>query len=388
MPIHAAIAVIRAKQTALPENDLERATLQAEIASEYARAGMPREGLEAVRSGISMIDAHDANQALTARGDLYNAAAMCHYARNDFLMSIASGVDAYQIFHRQGDDARMGHALTTLASACMEVQAPDLAEQALNGCLSIALKTGDQFLEARARNTLGMLLGDAGRFDEAETHLLASKEILVMLGRRAQTPKVIGNIGNLYKKRALEDRRLGQHDQARYWFDRAVAMVQDGFDAAEANDNKFDAADKMGSLGEYYFLMENFDLAKDAFVRALVYANEIQHLHTIAESHLFLGRVSQREGNHVEAEKQLRIALDRAKQAELRKLIREAHRELADCLSAQGRESDAATHAAAADEANAVSDSNNFEAQREIRAMWSHVFSQHPLLKTLETTRG
>ena len=61
----------------------------------------------------------------------------------------------------------------------------DLAEQALCGCMKIAVKVGDDFLLARAQNTFGIILGDMRRYGEAESYFVSAIDNLERIGRIA-----------------------------------------------------------------------------------------------------------------------------------------------------------------------------------------------------------
>jgi tetratricopeptide (TPR) repeat protein len=378
MPQPNAVSALLEKLGTLPTGERDAAVpLLSELASEYARAGMPREGLEAVKRALAMAstDANPGGRALA-----YEAAAMCHYARSDYLMAISSGIDAYSAFVKAGDEARVGHILTTIATACKEIDAIDLAVDALNGCLRIALKTGDQFLEARVRNTLGLVLGDMHRFDEARRHLNGAKSLTESLGRPTAAAKVEGNLGNVHKKEAILMRAQGDIAGAERQLRQAIALVTRSMDDALAQNNVFDGADKAGALGELYYLLGDNTASRHHVERCLQLAGEIKHAHLVAEGHLFLGRLFMREPAFVEAEREFRMALEKSKASEIRKLQYEAHVELAKCLAEAGRHADASTHNAAAEESAALTASNNREAQREVRTMWKRVFSQHPLI--------
>ena len=177
-----------------------RAELLCEIAHQYARAGLPRDGLDAVKSAIEIAQEH---QLPLAKAGALNAGAICYYVRGDYLMAIACGIDAYVGFAAEHHHSGGGHALTTIAAACKDVSAFDLAEQVLRGCMNIADRANDPFLCARAQNTLAELVGDMGRFDEAEK-LLA--DALTNVGSNCQDhiAKVTGNRCRLYKKRAVD----------------------------------------------------------------------------------------------------------------------------------------------------------------------------------------
>jgi tetratricopeptide (TPR) repeat protein len=382
VPIIPAIATVRRRLDEVAE-PLPRAQLLSEIALEYARHGMPREGLESVKHALALISLDGERASADSdyvRAVALNAAAICHYTRTDYLMSIASGLDSYQLFKRLNNASKMGHALATLATACQEV-ADDVAEDALLGCLIIAERVTDNFLAARVHNSLGMLKCAQSRFDEAEHHYEESSSLLLAEGQTAQRPRLTANFATLYRRRAEAASAAGDLALRDSWLTQAFVTLRIGLESAVNEKNAFDAAEKSRLLGELYLSMDRLLEAKNEFATALQYAKELRHQPTLAEIQLFMGRTLMKEKNIAGAEKALRAALAFAKVAEIRRVSQECHEELAECLNAQSRFNDAATHNAASDEIRTAIEATNEEAKREAVAVWKRIQREHPLLK-------
>jgi tetratricopeptide (TPR) repeat protein len=373
------IAALHKRLEALPEtvSPRERTKTLVELAIECARAGLPREGLDAVKEAarLAQINGFDMEQA-----EAMSAASMCHYFRGDFLMAIVCGLDAYQGFAARNDLAQMGHALTPIAASCEEIEAPDLAVEALEGCLTIAGRLTDHFLKARTHNTLGVVLGDIGRFDDAERHFHAARAILEATQDGVHLPKVIANLGHLNRKRADAAIARGDSEAVAPLLRKGIELLQLGLNAAEEDANAYETADKMGTLGELYFLLGEYTIARDRVQRARDLGQTLKHHHIVIETTITLARIEMAENKLVEAERQFRAALDLARQAENKPLQLQVYRRLAECYQHMGRSIDAAAQTALAHELGSSIDQTNKEAQREARVLWRRYFSQHPLI--------
>jgi tetratricopeptide (TPR) repeat protein len=380
----ARIAALVDTLTAQPahERPRERAQTLARLAMEYAYAGLPIEGLDAVKEALSLAGSHD---FAFERAEALASAAMCHHMRVDHMMSIACGFDAYQGFAALNEYGRMGHQLITLAAACRDLQAHDLAEAALNGCLIIAERINDKMLEARTHNVLGLTFRDCRRFDAAEREFVLSRDCLILLGEWLHVPKVTANIGVLFRERADVAIAAGDGVLAKHLLQQAIKHMRDGLQAALSDDNKFEIADKTGSIGQYYFLLNDFSTARVLVTQSLEMGLELKHARLIADGHLWLGQIEMGAKQLPLAEQHLRAAMDRARHAGLKSIQQAAHLQLSKCYLAMGRPDDAAAQGALSAELQAAFIQANLEAQRELRMMWHEHLSQHPMMKTKST---
>ncbi len=361
----------------------ERASTLAHLAMEYAYAGLPREGLVAVKEVLALAAIHG---LAFERAEALASAAMCHHIRVDHMMSIACGFDAYQGFAALNEFSRMGHQLITLAAACRDLRATDLAEQALRGCLTIAERADDKMLEARTRNVLGLTFTDAGRFDDAESEFRLSRQCLIERGDLIHVPKVTANIGVLFRRRAEAAIVANDNALAETLFNSAIQYTREGLQAALNDNNKFEVADKTGSIGQYYFYLGDFVTARLLVAQSLEMGRELKHARLIVDGELWLGQIALGNAQFIDAETHLCLAIDRARRAELRSLQQTAHEQLAACFRATDRISEAHAQAALAAEMGAAFNHANQEAQRELRMMWRDHLSHHPMIAATHET--
>lgn len=371
---------IGALRAALAEGHLgveSRILWLCELARQSARTGLADEGLQYVKEAIELAEAH---QYVEEKANGLDAAAMCHYYRGDHLMAIACGIDAYQGYAEFQRYAKMGHVLTSVASSFAEVKAMDLAEQALRGCLNIAIRLDDDFLLARTQNTLGITLGELHRFDEADVFLCAAIENIGRLGKLEHIQKIMINRGNLHKTNAELLMSQNDHDGAKKCLRNAIALVQDGLGAANVADNNLQMAEKAASLGEYYFLLGEYDAANTHIEAALARSRLIEHAPITAEAMLYLGQIAQMKGNLADAVNWLRQGLTIAKERELKTLRPRLHEALSSALNKAGQKADADGHRDAANEWRSHLTKTNRDIGREARGIWLTHFSQHPLI--------
>lgn len=359
------------------ERPRDRARTLARLAMEYAYAGLPREGLTAVKEALSLAHAHN---LIFERAEAFASAAMCHHVRVDHMMSIACGFDAYQGFAALNEYGCMGHQLITLAAACRDLQAHDLAEKALRGCLTIAARTDDKLLEARCRNVLGLTLTDCQRFDEAEQEFITSRQRLMDVGELIHVPKVTANIGVLYRRRADVANLVGDTVLAETLFNSAIQHTREGLQAALQDNNKFETADKTGAIGQYYFFLNDFVTAQLLVAQSLEMGRELKHARLIVDGELWLGKIALGGREFLDAEAHFLMAIDRARHADLRSLQQAAHEQLAVSYRATQRVDEANAQAALCAELRTAFNHANQEAQRELTLMWRDHLSHHPMM--------
>jgi tetratricopeptide (TPR) repeat protein len=360
------------------EQPRDRARTLARLAMEYAYAGLPLDGLSAVKEALSLANTHGFT---FERAEALASAAMCHHMRVDHMMSIACGFDAYQGFAALNEYGRMGHQLVTLAAACRDLQAHDLAEEAVRGCLTIAKRINDKLLEARSHNVLGLTFTDGQRFDEAEREFILSRDCLLQRGELIHVPKVTANIGVLFRRRADVARSAGDKELSENLLKQAIEHIREGLQAALGDDNKFEIADKTGSIGQYYFLLNDFATARILVTQSLEMGLDLKHARLIVDGQLWLGQIELGAKQFLLAETHLRAAIDRARQAGLRSLQQAAHEQLSQCYLAMERPDDAAAQAALSADLRMSFNQANVEAQRELGMMWHEHLSHHPMMR-------
>ncbi len=171
----------------------------ADTALDIGRRGDTRGALAMLQRGMEA-----ARAAGEKRGEIItmNGAALMHSIRGDFWASLAGSIDAFFLAQQHQDRRGMAHAMAMLAGALLLMTPIDSEISLLRAALKIAKDERDLRLQIRIHNLLGIVLGDLGRFDEAEVHL----DLSMVLAEGDQTGfdrwRVLANIANLQRKRA------------------------------------------------------------------------------------------------------------------------------------------------------------------------------------------
>jgi len=167
-------------------------------AVELARAGSLRAGL-----ALASHARRHARSLETLRGEVeaLNAAAIVHLIRGDAICAAAAAIDAADLARATDDPVLLGHARLSLAMARLTLELP--GDHCAQLSAIVARCDGDAAFEIRGRVILGVALGDAGRFDEAEVELRAALS-LSRANESTTTPgRIVTNIANLSRKRAI-----------------------------------------------------------------------------------------------------------------------------------------------------------------------------------------
>ncbi|NJR71704.1 MAG: hypothetical protein HC782_00490 [Gammaproteobacteria bacterium] len=94
----------------------------------------------------------------------------------------------------------------------------------------------------------------------------------------------------IYTKNAVYLSAKNDLEGAQQQLRHGIALVQKGFDVAVAINNAIQIAENASLLGEYYFLLGEFDTSKTHTVLALAQSREIDYAAIMAESMLYLGK--------------------------------------------------------------------------------------------------
>lgn len=208
-------------------NKLQLASLDAwenlaESALSVGRKGDTREALGILQGGIEA-----ARKTSDKRGEIIamNAAALVHSIRGDFWAALAGSIDAFFMAKRENDRLGMGQAMTMLAGALLLMTPIESEIELLRKSLAIGEEERNVKLQIRVHNLLGIVLGDLGRFDEAEMHLDLA---LVLAGYEEagfDRWRVKSNIANLLRKRAAAANRCGTTDNGVEYARRGLELV-------------------------------------------------------------------------------------------------------------------------------------------------------------------
>jgi tetratricopeptide (TPR) repeat protein len=179
---------------------------EASIAEAAARAvTLARRGEARAALNLALQARRQAQGLETARGEMeaLNAAAMVHLIRGDAVSAVASAIDARDLAQRAGDRSLLGQALVSLQMSAFILGAGEGVHATLRECTREALEHGDVGVEVRARNALGVVLGDGGHFDAAayefDRALQLGSELPASVSSSA---RITANIANLHRKRA------------------------------------------------------------------------------------------------------------------------------------------------------------------------------------------
>jgi tetratricopeptide (TPR) repeat protein len=194
----------------------------AESALSVGRKGDTREALSILQGGIEA-----ARKTSERRGEIIamNAAALVHSIRGDFWAALAGSIDAFFMAKRENDRLGMGQAMTMLAGALLLMTPIDSEIELLRTSLTIGEEERNLKLQIRVHNLLGIVLGDLGRFDEAEMHLDLA---LVLAGYEEagfDRWRVKSNIANLLRKRAAAANERGAAEECADYARRGLELV-------------------------------------------------------------------------------------------------------------------------------------------------------------------
>lgn len=371
---------IVALRQALLDTDLSvavRAAWLCELARLMARAGLAEEGLLHVKNAIELAEA---NNLVDEKANGLDAASLCHYYRGDHLMVIVCAIDAYQGYSAAQQHAKMGHVLTSVAASFAEVEAMDLAEQLLHDSLAIAKHVGDDFLLARTQNTLGIILGDMRRYDEAEAYFIAAIDNLQRIAREADVAKVMTNRADAHKKNAQQLMLQNNVVLAKQLLMRGIALIEAGVDTATAANHTYQIAYQAATLGEYYYLLGEYSIALTHIELAIARGRVLDHAPLMAEAMYYRGLVCHYNGNFADAIDTLRQGIHLAKDREIKALRPKLHEALAATLMLAGEVAEAEQHTKVAIEWRKHVVARNRTVEHEARAMWRQYFSQHPMI--------
>ena len=211
---------------------------EASIATAAVRAvALARRGEARAALNLALHARRQAQSLETRRGELeaLNAAAIVHLIRGDPVSAVASAIDARDLAQRAGDRSLMGQAVVSLQMSAFALGAADGVHATLRECTREALEHGDLEVEVRARNALGVVLGDGGHFDAAAYEF----DRALRLCRSAQPPaqseaRITANMANLHRKRSGAYLSQGYEARGLHEAGLAIAVARDACRLAAA----------------------------------------------------------------------------------------------------------------------------------------------------------
>lgn len=258
-----------------------------------------------IKRGLAL--ALDANSRARTTGDrpaelaALNAAARCHSLRNDSINSLAAGIDAATLARALGDGVALGHALCAIANTSFTLKLLEECEPFVQLAIEEALQHGDADLEARARQTYGVLLGDLKRFDEARAQLERAVEAARRDGRIALLLRVEGNLVNVGRKQARVHAARGDIAALKQVGDRSLAAAAALLQRSREEHVLSLELTMTSLIGEVHALMGDLDLGIAEGMRAMDLAQSSRHPSNLPPLALRLGGWHCERGRYPEA---------------------------------------------------------------------------------------
>ncbi len=281
----------------------------AESALVVGRRGDTKEALLILHGGIEA-----ARRSNDRRGEIItmNAAALVHSIRGDFWASLAGSIDAFFMARRENDRLGMGQAMTMLAGAFLLMTPVDSEIELLRKSLAIAEEERNLKLQIRVHNLFGIVLGDLGKFDEAEVQL----DLALVLSGSPEAVfdrwRVKTNIANLLRKRAEDAKRRSAADQCADYATRGLELV-DGVIAHCLEQDKLPILlDAQGVAGLLLLQLDQHAGAYERFRAARDLAVTRKNRSVLSFIGLEMARLEMRAGDMQAAEQSLQDGLREA----------------------------------------------------------------------------
>ena len=289
----------------------------------------------------AMPHAQEARELAAATGDdLALSLALCNIGTSLYLGArygegLESSLHALVLAERCGDAQAKASALISAAACQYQMGAREEALQALYQAHDAIERIECDPLWTRLHNSLGILLGDKGRFDEAERHYRLAIDLGEKAGDATYTPRVKMNFAGLHLDLGRQLDRKGRKEEAAERFRMGLELCEDLL-AGPGLESTFNKAHCVGTLGEIYRETGRMDLALELFQQMLAHGTELRNPHQQAEALLNIGRTHMALGRSAEAKDCLERALHLASGANVRRLVTEGFRSLAEWFEAHG----------------------------------------------------
>ncbi len=328
-----------------------------------ARSGDTPAGLKLAQRAWK--DARDGD----AESQLYalNTLANCQAIHNDYIEAVASAIDAYEIAARQADEVAQIFALITLAGASgFTLETYDETLVALDRCRQRAEKIEDSYLLRRIGNICGVMLGNLGRFDEAEREFewveAHADETDV------NTPPTL--VGGNHAHCALKRARAATGAERERWLAIADQRTECTLSLARSRGNRDAESRMMFNHGEICSVRGDWPAAIESFGEALVLARALRQRIRVIDVLVELGRVRMGAGQWQEALETFGAAF--AEADTMRPTIRAAQAAdyQADALQALDRQSEAKHQRAVAERERKQFERERDHVRQALQAFW------------------
>jgi diguanylate cyclase len=303
-----------------------------ELALALTRAGDGERALPLARQALHL--------AASARDDHALSLALCNigtcqYLAAEYHAGLESSLHALVLAERSGDAQAKASALISAAACQYQMGAREEALQALYQAHDEIERVSCDSLWIRLHNSLGILLGDKGRFDDAERHYRLALDLGASTDDATYTARVIMNYAGLHLDLGRQLDRRGKPEEASERY-RSGLRLCEGLLEGRGLESTFNKAHCVGTLGELYRETGKVELAQQLFNEMLAHGTELRNPHQQSEALLNLGRTHVMLGRSAEAKDCFERALHLASGANVRRLVTEGFRSLAEWFEAQG----------------------------------------------------
>jgi tetratricopeptide (TPR) repeat protein len=255
------------------------------LATELARTGDSRRGLAHARDAraIARDLADDPLDATTL-----HTLARCQFYRADFVTALESMLGALKLYQDLADDANVAIATAGVGQCQYRLGAYEDAIVSLTRALGPARELRIVPLEINIENTLGTSLLEAGRTDEAETHLVRGADLARSTDNRPLLTKLLLNRSLVAKRRGDEaDDRASAIEE----YETAHGLVALALELAGTLGNRYDEAYCLGQSGTMLRLLGRHDEARARLTATLALGEELDDAMLSSEALLELGRL-------------------------------------------------------------------------------------------------
>ena len=259
----------------------------------------------------------------------------CLYLAAQYGAGLESSLQALVLAERCGDAQAKASALISAAACQYQMGAREEALQALYQAHDAIERVACDSLWIRLHNALGILLGDKGRFDEAERHYRLAIDLGEDADDATYTPRVKMNFAGLHLDLGRQLDRKGQKDEAQQRFRMGLELCEELL-VGPGLESTFNKAHCVGTLGEIYRETGQAKLALQLFNEMLGHGTALKNPHQQAEALLNIGRTHVALDHSAKARECFEQALHLASGANVRRLVTEGFRSLAEWFESHG----------------------------------------------------
>ncbi len=324
----------------------ERVRALCALATELARTGDSRRALAHARDArtLALADNDLALDAVTL-----HALARCHFYRADFVVALELLLAALKGYQTIADGPSAAIAAAGVGQCQYRLGAYEDAIVSLSRALGPAREFGNIALEINIHNALGTSMLEAGRAEEAETHLANGAELARANDNKALLTKLLLNRSLVAKRRGDE---CGDTAKAADEYEAARALVDQALALARSLGNRYDEGYCLGQSGTMLRLLDRIDDSRTLLNATLLIGEEIGDPQLSAEALLELGRLEAGR-DRAAGQRYLEEAIELSERVNARRILAEA----SEALSA--------LHERSGDHAAALAQYKHFHAVRE-----------------------